>query len=241
MLLGYTNPGRLDAFVAAFAPLRTDPGFAVRHESGFLSPTRHAEVAAAVAQVRTDQLEQHETGLFGRTVIHNMPQLDPLHQALAGWVSAAAGEEVVPAYSFLSLYTKDGTLTPHLDGPVSKWTLDICIDQNVEWPIHVSRVIDWPTCADGGPAGLPQPGDRALGFRAFSLRPNDAVLFSGSAQWHYRDPMPDSLTGFCHLLFLHYHPAGKENLVDPARWAEVFDLPELDVLHCAFRIAFKRA
>ena len=240
VLLRHTSPGRVDEFVAAFASLRTDPGFTARHERGFLPPDAQRELRRTIAEIRAEQFEQHEAGMFGRTVIHDMPELDPLHRDLAGWVSEAAGEEVVPAYSFLSLYTRDGALAPHLDGPISKWTVDICIDSNVDWPIHFSKVVDWPTCAGGASPALPQPGDPALGFRAISLEPGDAALFSGSAQWHYRDPMPDPRHGFCHLLFLHYHPAGAENLVDPARWGRHFGLPELDVLHCAFRIAFKR-
>lgn len=238
MLLGYTNPGRIEEFVAAFEPLRTDPGFTTRFEKGFLSQSRQAELVAAIAAIASSQIELHETGLFGRTVVHNLPQFDPVHRELATWVSEAAGEEVVPSYSFLSLYTHDGALPAHLDEPASKWTLDLCIEQNVEWPIHFSRVIDWPTLSD---AETPRPGDPDLAFETFTLTPGDAVLFSGSSQWHCRDAMPDARAGFCNLLFLHYHPVGMESLAYPGRWAEHFDLPELAVLHCAYRRHFKPA
>lgn len=239
MLLGYTNPDRAAGFAAAFAPLRTNPGFRPGLIPGLLDAGQLKSLRDAIADAGSDLLERHETTMFGRTVLHNLPAIDPLHRELAERVGKLAGEPVTPAYSFVSLYGCQGSLPPHLDEPVSKWTIDICIDQNVEWPIHFSRVTDWPTAAQMQEAGPPQPGDPDLGFRSVTLHPGDAVLFSGSAQWHYRDPMPDQKAGFCHLLFLHYHPQGTEALVYPERWADHFGLPELAVLNTAYRMVRK--
>ena len=58
--------------------------------------------------------------------------------------------------------------------------------------------------------------------------PGDAILFSGSSQWHYRDALPQGKAkGFCDLLFLHYIPKGTASIVRPANWAEHFGLPEI--------------
>ncbi|MCL4672320.1 MAG: hypothetical protein KJZ64_05170 [Sphingomonadaceae bacterium] len=241
MLLGYTNPDRVAGFAAAFAPLRTNPGFRPGLIPGLLDAGQLKSLRDAIAGAGSDLLERHETAMFGRTVLHNLPAIDPLHHELAARVEELSGEPVTPAYSFVSLYGCQGSLPPHLDEPVSKWTIDICLDQNVEWPIHFSKVIDWPTAPEMQASGPPEPGAPDLGFRSVTLLPGDAVLFSGSAQWHYRDPMPNRRTGFCNLLFLHYYPQGTEALVYPERWAGHFGLPELAVLVTAYRMARKAA
>lgn len=240
-MLARTNPSRIDDFVAAFAPLRTDPGFRTRHERNFLSEDQYRNMVDRVRSLRVDQFKRTETSLFGRSIVHDLPALAPLHRALADWVSGTVGEPVVPAYSFLSRYTNQGVLTPHLDQPISKWTIDICIEQNVLWPIHLSRVIDWPTIDTLPTSSADLIADADLAFQDYTLEPNGALLFSGSAQWHHRHPMPAVDDGYCTLIFLHYHPAGCEALVDPARWADHFDLPELAVLNVAHRWRSERA
>ena len=62
-----------------------------------------------------------------------------------------------------------------------------------------------------------------LRFTAYTLQPGQAVLFSGSSQWHYRDPMPPGAgRRFCDLLFLHYVPAGTRDASRPQAWAQLF-------------------
>ena len=56
----------------------------------------------------------------------------------------------------------------------------------------------------------------------------DAVVFSGSNQWHYRDALPKGPgRRFCDLLFLHYIPRGTSDLVAPKNWARIFDVADL--------------
>ena len=70
--------------------------------------------------------------------------------------------------------------------------------------------------------------DPSLDFIGLEMTPGQAVLFSGSSQWHYREPMPVG-TGpqHCDLLFFHFVPAGEAELVDPDNWATLFGIPEL--------------
>ena len=60
------------------------------------------------------------------------------------------------------------------------------------------------------------------------MEPGQAILFSGSSQWHYRDAMPAlSTKSSCDLLFLHFIPRGTRELLNPLKWARLFDIPEL--------------
>jgi hypothetical protein len=68
--------------------------------------------------------------------------------------------------------------------------------------------------------------DPAHVFTSHALKSGEALLFSGSSQWHYRDPLPRG-GGFAHLLFFHFVPRGLGEVVEPQNWARVFDVPEL--------------
>jgi hypothetical protein len=223
-------PERLDAFVAAFAPLRTDPGFAVRRLPQLFGGARLDALREAVRAVDPRRLEMEEVRRFGRFVVHDLPVFTALQEELTEQVGAWAGEPVEPSYNFLSLYTRAGVCEPHLDAPSAKWTLDICLDQSAPWPIHFSQIVPWPERSDyaGADWQAQVKADRRLRFSPEVLMPGDAVLFSGSSQWHYRDPMPDA-TGraFCDLLFLHFVPRGTLALAQPALWADHFGIPEL--------------
>jgi hypothetical protein len=64
-------------------------------------------------------------------------------------------------------------------------------------------------------------------FMPYTLWPGQAVVFSGSSQWHYRNAMPDaSGRQFCDLLFFHFIPRGTGELVVPANWPRLFGVPE---------------
>lgn len=225
-MLAIVRPGESRRFAAAFDTLRTRADFEVRRVHDVLPPARFADFLAQLRAVPASSLHGHERGDFGRRIARDLPILAELQLELMPLVAELAGEAVEPCYTFLSLYDGAGTCAPHLDAPSAKWTLDLCLAQSGEWPIHFSSVVPWPTSdADGNvPA--------ATAFRSHSLRPNEALLFSGSSQWHYRDAIPDA--GFCHLAFLHYHPAGCADLVRPARWAAHFDMPERAILDAVF-------
>lgn len=223
-------PERLTEFVESFSALRTHPDFTVKR----LPQLFDAETLAAIRQARHKldpaKLELHEARRFGRFIVHDLPEFTRLQHQLTELVSQAAGEAVEPSYNFLSLYTKMGVCEPHLDAPSAKWTLDICIDQSEPWPIHLSQIIPWPEAfadlGDDWQASI--KADPQLNFSTEVLMPGDAILFSGSSQWHYRDPLPQGEgKRFCDLLFLHYIPKGAGEIVRPDKWAKHFGIPEL--------------
>lgn len=225
------RPGSLGAFDAAFDVLRTRPDFETTLLPRPFDDGTMAEIRDLVRSLRPTELEMHEAARMGRFVVHDHPFATELAGRSAPMVAAVVGEPVEASYTFLSLYTARGVCGLHMDAPQAKWTLDLCVDQSVRWPIHFSRVVPWPDLAD--PWGddweeaiKAAPEHR---FTTHTLEPGQAIVFSGSSQWHYRDPIPAAHgLDFCTLLFLHYVPAGAGPLLDPTRWAETFGIPELD-------------
>lgn len=234
-VLALFRPQDLDRFVAEFEILRTRPDFKIQHLDPVFDDETFAKVIATVRALPQTMLETHENGNFGRDVVHDLPYFTELQAALTQTVSEMAGEAVVPCYNFLSLYKGSGICRPHMDEPTAKWTLDICLEQSVGWPIHFSRIVDWPDQP-------PPPGwsasqiidDPDLAFVSHVLEPNRALLFAGSSQWHHRQPIPQVTDSFCTLLFFHYAPAGAKAVLYPELWHSHFGIPELEVLNTVF-------
>jgi hypothetical protein len=229
------RPDALAAFVDAFRILHTRPDFKVKFLEQPFDAATLGELRRVTASLQATDLELHEARQFGRFVVHDQPFLTELQQRTIPWVSAAVGEPVEANYNFLSLYASKGVCAVHLDAPEAKWTLDLCIDQAAPWPIYFSQVQPWPDSVadawrtEGWEKNIKQ--SRSLEFTPYTLQPGQAVIFSGSSQWHYRDPMPEaSGKQFCTLLFFHFIPKGTAELVRPIHWARLFGIPELSGL-----------
>jgi hypothetical protein len=164
-------------------------------------------------------------------VVHDHPFFTELQERTVALVSEAVGEPVEAAYNFLSMYTAKGVCAVHMDAPEAKWTLDLCVDQSAPWPIHFSQVLPWPDPAsDNWGEAWEEKIKRspAHRFTAHALEPGQAVVFSGSSQFHYREPMTRaSGRSFCNLLFFHYIPRGTLELIRPESWARRFGIAEL--------------
>lgn len=226
------QPTALPDFIDALAPLQTDPAFQIQEIGEVFDAETLQRVRDTIATLSSEHHETHEINDFGRLVVHDNPYFIELQRELTDRVSVLAGEEVEPCYNFLSLYSDMGICEPHMDAPSAKWTLDICIDQSDEWPIKFSEIISWPKGGEytGNDWQDKIKADPNINFTPYTLRPNRAILFSGSSQWHYRDAIPVGKPGskpFCNLLFFHYIPKGMAELVDPGNWARYFNIPEL--------------
>ncbi len=222
-------PHRLDEFKRAFDVFRTHADFRVRKFSPLFDDATLAEIRRVVATLMPQQLELHEARSFKRFVVHDHTYFNQLQDSLVELVGEAVGEPVEGSYNFLSLYGPEGVCPIHMDAPQAKWTVDLCIDQTDPWPIHFSPVVPWPVAdsfeGDWQAAIKVGVGDA---FTTHTLKPGEAVVFAGSSQWHYRDPMPgEGPDRSCDLLFFHFIPRGTADLVNPANWARLFQIPAL--------------
>jgi len=227
------RPDVLVPFIEAFSVLRTRPGFEVKPFERIFDDDVMGEVRRVAAALRPTDLEMHELRSFGRFVAHNNPFFSDLQRQMAPMVSEAVGEAVEVSYNFLSLYRAPlGVCHVHMDAPNAKWTLDVCLNQSAPWPIYFSQVQPWPEMDletspdDDWETQIKR--SPSLKFTPHTLQPGQAVIFSGSSQWHYRDAIPP-LSGrqFCDLLFFHYIPKGTAEIVRPENWARLFGVPEL--------------
>lgn len=235
--LAQVRPDALQPFSEALDQVRTPRTFAVRQIENLFSADVQHSIRQTVASLPQASLELHEVQSFGRNVVHDHPYFLQLQQELLGQVSELVGCEVEAGYNFLSLYGNMGKCAVHMDHPISMYTLDYCIDQSAEWPIYFSDVVDWPTAdlmnAFDGDSLIADP---AITFTPHVLKPNNAILFSGSSQWHYRKAMAQP--GFCNLLFFHYYPKGCRELVYFANWPTLFNIPELAAICDVFAEAY---
>jgi hypothetical protein len=229
-IIRVVKPEALVAFVDAFRIFHTRPDFQVRLIERPFDADTLGEVRRVAASLRPTDLELHEARTFGRFVVHDYPFFTELQQRTVPLVSEMVGESVELSYNFLSLYTARGVCPPHLDAPQAKWTLDLCVNQSAPWPIHFSQVQPWPDAETWPEEGWEDKIKQSpsLVFTPYALQPGQAVIFSGSSQWHYREAMPAaSGRQFCDLLFFHFIPRGGSELVRPENWARVFGIPEL--------------
>jgi hypothetical protein len=226
------RPEMDEEFVDAFRIFRTRSDFEPAViERAFDDDTMN-EIRCVARSLGPVDLELHEIRIFGRFVVHDHPFFTALQQQVAPLVSEAAGEPVEPMYNFLSLYTTHGVCPMHMDSPEAKWTLDLCIDQSGPWPISLSQVCPWPESIahsrfdDGWDRRV--RNSASVDFTSYALSPGQAIVFSGSSQWHYRDAIPPAEPrAFCDLLFFHFVPRGTTELVKPANWARIFGIAEL--------------
>ena len=221
-------PERLDEFLHAFDVLRTPTSFRVTKLSRVYDGAIMDQIKDAVLSFKPTDLEVHEIKRFGRFVVHDLPLFHELQREVVPLMNKIVNEEVEPSYNFLSIYTKLGVCAVHMDAPSAKWTLDLCIDQSGPWPIHFSDVQQWPVDYQPGEPWEDTVRHDAAPFTAYTLEPGEAVVFSGSSQWHYREPLPlDGREHRCELLFLHFIPKGTRQLVEPSSWSDFFGIPEL--------------
>lgn len=235
-LVRTVKPAALSGFTDAFRVLETRSDFDVRLLDTVFSEDVLAEARRIAASFSPTELELHELRSFGRFVVHDNPYFTELQRQVAPLVEEVVGEAIEPSYNFLSLYRAPlGVCRVHMDAPNAKWTLDICLSQSAPWPIYFSQVQPWPVAEntmsadDDWETRIKQ--SPSLTFTPHTLQPGQAVVFSGSSQWHYRDAIPPAVgRQFCDLLFFHYIPKGTAELVRPKHWARLFGIPELSQL-----------
>jgi len=154
---------------------------------------------------------------FVRRYAHNVPYFVNIHRQLTEFASEQFCEPLKPSYSFLSMYDDNGICPLHIDRPQCYRTIDYLIqqDQAEPWPIRIGQIMtdEQRQALDESGAGHPDT-DETIAERIAAeewddvlLSPNDAVLYSGTHQWHYR---PERLKGTASLAFFHFVPTDFE-------------------------------
>jgi hypothetical protein len=238
--LELVRPEAVEPFVRAFDAFLGVPGFHIRHFPGFLPQDEFAGLADAAARIPADDLDDSEVERHGRLRTNHHPLFVELQARYADWVGEQVGAKLEPSFNLFSRYSGSAGLPPHLDSPDSMWSLGVCIRADRPWPIHCSRTIHWPPReADRQRSAESKKRDPELEFREVSLEPNEAALFSGSCQWHYREPLEMAEGEIYEIVYFTYVPAGSRPLADVRYWPELFGLPELGPLSKALRLRRK--
>jgi hypothetical protein len=229
--LAEVRPDTLGDFLAGFDTLKPRADFRELPMNDVFDTATCEAITAISRTAEAPRIDQQdlENADFGRDVVWDHPFYLELQEQVRPRIEALVGTPLVSSYNFLSRYGAQGKCDLHMDHPDAMYTFDYCIEQDAVWPIYLSRVVDWPTA--GFARGFDPEAiiaDPDYDFAEHLLRPNQALLFNGSSQWHYRRPKTEG--GFCHLLFFHYVPAGCEALVEPSRWAAHFGIAELGAL-----------
>jgi hypothetical protein len=230
-LIEKLRPERLSNFIETIEPLRTGGSFTTRELRSAFDKRKLIEIRDAIKHHPIGNSSSYEKEKFGRVIVHDLPPLVDLQRDIESEISTIVGEEIESSYNFLSLYSNLGVCEPHMDSPIAKWTFDVCIEQSKVWPLYLSQVVDWPETFAGSADNWRSDivDDPNLTFTAYNLEPGDAVVFSGSSQWHYREPLsqagPDD---FCNLLFFHFLPRGTREIARAGNWPRLFAVPELE-------------
>lgn len=223
------RPELVENFVRGFDPIRPPANFDLCELDNLFDRETRSKIKRVLAETPKAQLEHHEESSFGRQILRDHPFFTQLQGELQARVSELAGRPLSSSYNFMCLYGDTGQCELHMDEPRSMYTLDYCIDTDVEWPIYLSNPVNWPSAEQmENWTSDDVMDDPQLGFAPHVLKPNSALFFTGSSQWHYRSPIPDG--GFAHLLFFHFYPTGFEELVLASNWHRHFDIPELEPL-----------
>ncbi len=217
-------PYQLERFDKSMEVFRTPMNYKIKKFESIFDQEKLLEIKRLIKELKKGKLEAHEIQNFGRFVVHNHEYFNQLQKELTDFVSQAVGEEVELNYNFLSLYSKMGVCKVHMDAPVAKWTLDVCIDQSRVWPIYFSKIEPWPEAKKYQKqkdwSARIKNGRK---FIAHNMEPGDGVIFSGSSQWHYREAIKNpQKNDFCHLIFFHFIPKGTKQLLKPENWEKEF-------------------
>lgn len=151
--------------------------------------------------------------IFHRRYAHNPPYLVGIHRQLTDYASDLFGERLKPSYVFLSIYNERGICPLHVDRDQCYRTIDYLIDEDVDepWPIHIGSMMNDDERAEVMASNSAPTGRKATAIKRGTtfdecvISPNDAVCYSGTHQWHYRNQI---VGRSARLAFFHFVPEG---------------------------------
>lgn len=158
----------------------------------FLEIKNHVDIVSG-AMRRTPP---HDQNIFFRWEVHNEPFLREIHlsKELLTLANEIFPEPVKPSYCFISMYADNGICPGHTDRPQCVYTIDLCVNQLKPWPIYVGK----------------DENDKV--GTEFIHEEGDAVCYSGTGQWHYRNRMEPG--NKLDMVFFHFVPINFEGSLD---------------------------
>lgn len=91
-------------------------------------------------------------------------------------------ETLIPSFNFASWYFNNASLEVHKDVAPCTYSIDLCVYQKTPWALYI----------DGQP---------------YMLEENDAVLYYGESQFHWREDFPDPENNIvCNVFFFYIEP-----------------------------------
>lgn len=197
--------------------MTAETGHAVTVARQLFDPITHEALKAFVRERVPMMSVGVDSEQFVRRYAHNVPYLVNIHRQLTDYASEMFGESLKPSYSFLSLYDDGGICPLHIDRPQCYRTIDYLINQEQPepWPIRIGEMMtdEERQALEEAGAGHPENDDEIAeriaveSWNDVLLEPNDAVLYSGTHQWHYR---PKRSRGTASLVFFHFVPVDFE-------------------------------
>lgn len=118
--------------------------------------------------------------LFGRYSFQH-PIIDEFLKKLVPLAKEIFGSEnIVPSYAMYAHYAgENANLYKHKDDNACTYTIDICLYQSEPWDLWVDGV-------------------------SYTTNENEAVVFYGNDQLHWREKFPNPDNGYCGVIFFHF-------------------------------------
>lgn len=122
-----------------------------------------------------------------RKWVYKDPVMTYLQHLFAESFSQIVGEPVQPTYPYLTIYQPGAVLERHTDRQACRWNVSLMLDDTDDdsrtWPLYL------------------EVGDEVI---VADLVPGDALIYRGTAEHHWRDPMPAGR--HVTVCILHYVP-----------------------------------
>ena len=149
--------------------------------SNILDENRFKEIVDIVNNYSLEELNYDRA--FGRFMLkggHNQMPEQLIEECLQKARDIFESPTLLPTYACYVKYKgARANLLRHKDSNACTYTIDLCITQDVEWPLYVED-------------------------KEYVLQPNQALCFYGEDQLHWRGPYPEKETNVVDMIFLHY-------------------------------------
>ena len=153
-----------------------------------LDPIATAGYRDYVRQLANTERLRSDSAYPGRRTAYRDRLCEFLHTQLIHTVESVLEQPILASYSYFCEYLPGAVLERHRDRPQCKWNISLVLDADPETP----RTAAWPLFIET---------DEVHEVR---LAPGDAVLYSGTDHWHWRDAQPTGCR--TRIAFLHFVP-----------------------------------